>query len=163
MTHPLPRLKLEAAGFGLFIPVFFITSGLRFHLTALFSSASTIARVPLFMLALLAVRGVPALLYSPQIGRRQAVIAGMLQSTSLPFIVTATMIGQQIGVVSKPTAAGLIAAGLLSAIIFPVTGLSLLRRAPLPEPSPQAPSPAPPRRSSASMTPCYAGLPRPRG
>lgn len=128
MTHPLLRLKLEAAGFGLFIPVFFITSGLRFDLNALFSSASTVARVPLFLLALLAVRGIPALLYSSQIGRRQAAIAGLLQSTSLPFIVTATMIGQQIGVVSKPTAAGLIAAGLLSVIVFPVTGLSLLRR-----------------------------------
>jgi Kef-type K+ transport system membrane component KefB len=128
MTHPLLRLKLEAAGFGLFIPVFFITSGLRFDLNALFSSASTVARVPLFLLALLAVRGIPALLYSSQLGRRQAAIAGLLQSTSLPFIVTATMIGQQIGVVSKPTAAGLIAAGLLSVIVFPVTGLSLLRR-----------------------------------
>jgi Kef-type K+ transport system membrane component KefB len=128
MTHPLLRLKLEAAGFGLFIPVFFITSGLRFDLNALFSSASTVARVPLFLLALLAVRGIPALLYGSQIGRRQAAIAGLLQSTSLPFIVTATMIGQQIGVVSKPTAAGLIAAGLLSVIVFPVTGLSLLRR-----------------------------------
>jgi Kef-type K+ transport system membrane component KefB len=81
MTHPLLRLKLEAAAFGLFIPVFFITSGLRFDLNALFSSASTVARVPLFLLALLAVRGIPALLYSPQIGRRQAAIAGLLQST----------------------------------------------------------------------------------
>ncbi|MGB0096305.1 MAG: cation:proton antiporter [Solirubrobacteraceae bacterium] len=128
MTHPLLRLKLEAAGFGLFIPGFFIASGLRFDLNALFSSASTVARVPLFLLALLAVRGIPALLYSSQIGHRQAAIAGLLQSTSLPFIVTATMIGQQIGVVSKPTAAGLIAAGLLSVILFPLTGLSLLRR-----------------------------------
>ena len=128
MTHPLLRLKLEAAGFGLFIPVFFITSGLRFDLNALFSNASTVARVPLFLLALLAVRGLPALLYSSQIGRRQAAIAGLLQSTSLPFIVTATMIGQQIGVVSRPTAAGLIAAGLLSVIVFPVTGLAMLRR-----------------------------------
>ena len=144
MTHPLLRLKLEAAGFGLFIPVFFITSGLRFDLNALFSSASTVARVPLFLLALLAVRGIPALLYSSQIGRRQAAIAGLLQSTSLPFIVTATMIGQQIGVVSKPTAAGLIAAGLLSVIIFPVTGLSLLRRgAPAgTQPASSMPSPA---------------------
>ena len=143
MTHPLLRLKLEAAGFGLFIPVFFITSGLRFDLNALFSSVSTVARVPLFLLALLAVRGIPALLYSSQIGRRQAVIAGVLQSTSLPFIVTATMIGQQIGVVSKPTAAGLIAAGLLSVIVFPLTGLSLLRRgAPGAKPSSTTPSPA---------------------
>jgi Kef-type K+ transport system membrane component KefB len=128
MTHPLLRLKLEAAGFGLFIPVFFISSGLRFDLNALFSSASTIARVPLFLLALLVVRGLPGLLYGGIVGRRRAVIAGLLQATSLPFIVTATMIGQQIGVVAKPTAAGLIAAGLLSVVIFPVTGLALLRR-----------------------------------
>lgn len=128
MTHPQLRLKLEAAGFGLFIPVFFITSGLRFDLNALFSSASTVARVPLFLLALLLVRGLPGLLYTGVLGRRRAAIAGLLQATSLPFIVTATAIGQQLGVVSKPTAAGLIAAGLLSVIIFPVTGLALLRR-----------------------------------
>ncbi len=156
MTHPLLRLKLEAAGFGLFIPVFFITSGLRFDLNALFSSASTVARVPLFLLALLAVRGIPALLYSSQIGRRQAAIAGLLQSTSLPFIVTATMIGQQIGVVSKPTAAGLIAAGLLSVIVFPVTGLSLLRRgAPVgAEPVEAVPSPSGPILSAEDRTLC---------
>ena len=29
MTHPLFRRKLEAIGFGVFIPVFFVTSGLR--------------------------------------------------------------------------------------------------------------------------------------
>ena len=156
MTHPLLRLKLEAAGFGLFIPVFFITSGLRFDLNALFSSASTVARVPLFLLALLAVRGIPALLYSSQIGRRQAAIAGLLQSTSLPFIVTATMIGQQIGVVSKPTAAGLIAAGLLSVIVFPVTGLSLLRRgAPAgAEPVEAMPSPSGPILSAEDRALC---------
>ncbi len=142
MTHPQLRLKLEAAGFGLFIPVFFVTSGLRFDLNALFSSASTVARVPLFLLALLAVRGLPALLYSSQIGRHQAAIAGLLQSTTLPFIVTATMIGEQIGVVSKPTAAGLIAAGLLSVIVFPVTGLTLLRRG--------APAGLPPMRTMPS-------------
>ncbi len=158
MTHPLLRLKLEAAGFGLFIPVFFITSGLRFDLNALFSSASTVARVPLFLLALLAVRGIPALLYSPQIGRRRAVIAGLLQSTSLPFIVTATMIGQQIGVVSKPTAAGLIAAGLLSVVAFPVTGLTLLRRGAPTETSPAGamPSRAAPILSAEDRALCRA-------
>jgi hypothetical protein len=51
------------------------------------------------------------------------------QATSLPSIVAATTIGQQIEVVSKPTSAALIAAGLLSVIAFPAAGLSLLRRA----------------------------------
>jgi Kef-type K+ transport system membrane component KefB len=125
MTHPQLRLKLEAAGFGVFIPVFFITSGLRFDLGALFSSASTVARVPLFLLALLVVRGLPALLYGGE--RRETVAAALLQATSLPFIVTATMVGQQLGVVSRPTAAGLITAGLLSVVLFPVAALALLR------------------------------------
>src|SRR5436853_7630224 len=106
MTHPQFRLKLEAAGFGIFIPVFFVATGLRFDLNALFSSASTVARVPLFLLALLLVRGLPALLYGGLIGRQKAVIAGVLQATSLPFIVAATQIGVSLGVVSKASAAG---------------------------------------------------------
>ena len=128
MTHPQFRLKLEAVGFGVFIPVFFVTSGLRFDLNALFSSASTVARVPLFLLGLLLVRGLPAIAYTRLLGRSRAVIAGVLQATSLPFIVAATQIGVQIGVVTKASAAGLVAAGLLSVIIFPALGLVLLRR-----------------------------------
>jgi Kef-type K+ transport system membrane component KefB len=128
MTHPQFRLKLEAVGFGIFIPVFFVTSGLRFDLNALFSNASTVARVPLFLLALLLVRGVPAIAYTRLLGRSRALIAGVLQATSLPFIVAATQIGVQIGVVTKASAAGLVAAGLLSVIIFPALGLALLRR-----------------------------------
>src|SRR5919202_911570 len=63
VTHPLFHRKLEAAGFGVFVPFFFVTSGLKFDLDALFASAGTVARVPLFLAALLLVRGAPALLY----------------------------------------------------------------------------------------------------
>ena len=128
MTHPEFRVKLEAAGFGIFIPVFFVTTGLRFDVNALFASGSTVARIPLFLLALLIVRGVPALLYTPLVGRAKALVAGLLQATSLPFIVAATQIGLQLGVVTPASAAALIAAGLLSVVIFPAAGLSLLRR-----------------------------------
>ena len=140
MTHPQFRLKLEAVGFGVFIPVFFVTSGLRFDLNALFASGSTVARVPLFLLAIFVVRGLPAFVYVRLLGRSRSVIAGVLQATSLPFIVAATQIGLQLGVVSRASAAGLVAAGLLSVVISPALGLVLLRRgepraASRPEPS----------------------------
>src|SRR5436305_1601669 len=121
-------IVLVATSLGVIVPVFFVTSGLRFDLNALFSSASTVARVPLFLVALLLVRGLPAIAYTRLLGRPRAVIAGVLQATSLPFIVAATQIGVQIGVVTKASAAGLVAAGLLSVIIFPALGLVLLRR-----------------------------------
>jgi Kef-type K+ transport system membrane component KefB len=127
-THPEFRLKLEAVGFGVFIPVFFVTSGVTFDVSALFASGSTIARVPLFLLAILLARGLPALVYLRLLGRSRALIAGLLQATSLPFIVAATQIGLQLGIVSRASAAALVAAGLLSVVISPALGLVLLRR-----------------------------------
>ena len=129
MTHPQFRQKLEAVGFGVFIPVFFVTSGIRFDLAALFSSPATILRVPVFLVALLLVRGVPALLYRPLVGSRRAVVAGLLQATSLSFIVAASQIGMELGLITKATGAALIAAGLLSVLIFPLLALTILRRA----------------------------------
>src|SRR5947209_6589293 len=129
MTHPQFRQKLEAIGFGVFIPVFFVTSGIRFDLPALFSSPSTILRVPVFLVALLLVRGVPALLYRPLVGSRRAVVAGLLQATSLSFIVAASQIGLELGLITRATGAALIAAGLLSVLIFPLLALTILRRA----------------------------------
>ena len=128
MTHPELRVKLEAVGFGVFIPVFFVASGVRFDLDALFASASTVARVPLFLLAIYLARGLPALLYVGLLGRSRSVIAGVLQATSLTFIVAATQIGLELGVVSQASAAGLVAAGLLSVAISPTVGLVLLQR-----------------------------------
>jgi Kef-type K+ transport system membrane component KefB len=125
MTHPQFRLKLEAIGFGFFIPAFFVTTGVRYDLGALLASASTILMVPIFLAALLAVRGLPALLYRRLLGTRQAAIAGLLQATSLPFIVAATAIGLDLGVIDAATSAALIAAGLLSVVIFPAAGLAL--------------------------------------
>jgi Kef-type K+ transport system membrane component KefB len=128
MTHPALRQKLEAIGFGVFIPVFFITSGLQFDLAALISSPATLLRVPIFLAALLLVRGLPALLYRPLVGSRRSVVAGLLQATSLTFIVAASQIGLELGLITKATSAALIAAGLLSVLIFPLLALTLLRR-----------------------------------
>ena len=128
MTHPELRVKLEAIGFGVFIPIFFVASGVQFDLHALLASASTVARVPLFLLAIYLARGLPSLLYVGLLGRSRSLIAGVLQSTSLTFIVAATQIGLELGVVSRASAAGLVAAGLLSVAISPTVGLVLLRR-----------------------------------
>jgi Kef-type K+ transport system membrane component KefB len=129
MTHANFRVKLEAIGFGLFIPVFFVTSGIRFDLQALLDDPSNLAMVLIFLAALLAVRGLPAIAYRGFVGGRRASIAGVLQATSLPFIVAATAIGQELNLMDAAEASALIAAGLLSVLIFPISGLTLLKRA----------------------------------
>ncbi len=132
VTHPNFRIKLEAIGYGFVIPVFFVASGLRFDLRALLDSPSAIARVPLFLVALLLVRGLPAALYARTVGRRPAAAAGLLQATSLPFLVTATEIGVALGEITPVTGAALVSAGLLSVVIFPLVAVTLLREEPVP-------------------------------
>jgi Kef-type K+ transport system membrane component KefB len=127
-SHPHLRTKLEAIGYGFLVPVFFVASGLRLDLTGLLASPSAIARVPVFLVALLAVRGLAALPYLPVLGRRSTLAAALLQATSLPFIVTATQIGVVTGRMSAVTAAALVTAGLLSVLLFPAAALVLLRQ-----------------------------------
>jgi Kef-type K+ transport system membrane component KefB len=121
--------KLEGIGFGVFIPIFFVASGVSLDLDALFSSFDTIVLVPLTVIALLVVRGVPALIYGRFVPRRQALSAGLLQATSLSFVVAATQIGVEIGELEPAAAAGLVTGGVISVLIFPALALRLLRPA----------------------------------
>src|SRR5919198_1388913 len=129
-THPQFRVKLEGIGFGFLIPVFFVTSGLTFDLNQLTDHPATLLRVPLYLALLLVVRGLPALLYRSSLTGREAVAAGLLQASSLPFIVAATQIGLAVGAVTPANAAALVAAGLVSVLVYPVVALQLLPKTP---------------------------------
>ena len=129
MTHPKFRVKLEALGYGFLVPVFFVVSGVRFNLQALTGNPGNLRLVPLFLAVLLVVRGLPAWLYRSRVGTRHSVVAGLLQATSLPFIVAATQIGIELGKLDQATGAALVAAGLLSVLLFPLAALTILRGA----------------------------------
>lgn len=77
MTHPRFHEKLEAVGFGVFVPFFFVASGVQLDLGALRASGTALALVPLFLAALLVVRGAPVLLYG--LDRSRAAAAALLQ------------------------------------------------------------------------------------
>jgi Kef-type K+ transport system membrane component KefB len=126
-THPQLRVKLEGAGYGFFIPVFMVYSGLRFDVDALLASPRSLALAPIALAAIVLVRALPAaLVYRRVLGARAAVGAGLLLATSLPVIVAATQIGVEVGSIGAGTSAALIAAGLLSVTIMPPAARAVL-------------------------------------
>jgi Kef-type K+ transport system membrane component KefB len=128
MTHAFFHRKLESAGFGVFVPFFFVSTGMGLDVGALFASSSALLRVPLFLAALLVVRGAPAVLYRPLAERTSQLVAGgLLQATSLSIPVVAGQIGVSLGLIRPVTYVALVAAGLLSVVVFPIVSLSLLR------------------------------------
>ena len=128
MTHAFFHGKLQAAGFGVFIPFFFVSTGINLDVTSLFHSTSALSRVPLFLAALLVVRGLPALLYRSFADRASQVLAGgLLQATSLSIPVVAGQIGVDLDLIRPENYVALVAAGLLSVIVFPLVALTLMR------------------------------------
>lgn len=127
MRHAYFHRKLEAAGFGVFIPFFFVSTGIELDVASLFASGSALARVPLFLAALLAVRALPALLSRGFGGSSQVAAAGLLQATSLSIPVVAGQIGVELGLITPTNYVALVAAGLISVIVFPLAALTLLR------------------------------------
>lgn len=126
-SHPHFRTKLEALGYGFLIPVFFVASGLRLDLAGLLDDPESLLQVPALAVALLMVRGLPAVLLARRHDSRSIAAVGLLQATSLPFLVTAGQIGVDTGTLSSTTAAALVCAGLVSVVVYPAVALGLLR------------------------------------
>lgn len=122
------RHKLEGIGFGFFVPIFFVATGLSFPVDQLFSDWSTALRVPLFFGMLLVARGLAVVVLRRDLTRAEMVPSALLLATSLSFIVVATQIGVDLGELKPINAASLVAAGMLSVLVFPAVALRLLGR-----------------------------------
>ncbi len=123
--------KIEAVGFGFLVPFFFINTGITFDLDALLSSTRALILLPVFVVLLLIIRGLPGLLTAPRgsVGADKRAIV-LFCATGLPIIVAVTAIGVDSGDLASGTAAALVGAGMLSVLLFPVLGLREHRKAP---------------------------------
>ena len=114
-------------GYGFFIPVFFVSSGMGLDLGSIVDAP---ARLVVFFLLLLAVRGLPSLfLYRRELVLRQRVQMMLLTATSLPLLVALAAIGLDSGHMLPENAAALVGAGVLSVMVFPGLAVALNRAA----------------------------------
>ena len=116
--------KLDAVAFGFLVPIFFIDTGIDFDLGALTSSPSALAMLPLFVILLLIVRGLPSMLAAPArstFAEKRAIM--LFGATGLPIIVAVTAIGRDQGFISSGISSALVGAGMLSVLLFPLLAL----------------------------------------
>jgi len=125
--------KLTAVAFGVFIPFFFVMSGMALDVDALFASASGVLKLLLFFVLFLVVRGTPAiLLYRGVLPLREDRMAlALFTATQLPLVVAITTVAVDAGQMRSSTAAALVGAGALSTLAGPLHGLRMRRIAAL--------------------------------
>ncbi|HVO53968.1 MAG TPA: cation:proton antiporter [Solirubrobacterales bacterium] len=120
--------KLTAIGFGFFVPFFFVVSGIELDLAAL-GSARALLNLAIFFAGFLVVRGTPALLlYAGVLDLRDRFALALYSATELPLIVAIATIAIAAGHMETATGASLIAAGMLSTLVFPLAAARLRAR-----------------------------------
>ena len=119
--------KLDAVGYGFFIPVFFVSSGMGLDLRSI---ADAPARLVVFFLLLLVVRGLPSfIVYRHDLLVRERAQMTVLTATSLPLLVALSAVGLDSGQMLPENAASLVGAGVLSVMILPGVAVALNRNA----------------------------------
>jgi Kef-type K+ transport system membrane component KefB len=127
-TREIPAFdsKLNAVAFGVFVPFFFVVSGMKLDVSALFASVSGVLKLLLFFLLFLVVRGTPALLlYRGVLDARERAALAFMSSTQLPLVLAITTLAVELGHMRASTAAALVGAAVLSTLVFPILGLRM--------------------------------------
>lgn len=117
---PVLREKLDAIGYGFFIPIFFIMVGVKFDLPALLASNSPWATVGVLVATAFGVKLVGALVFRLAFGWRETAGAAALLSARLSLIIAVAAIGVEIGVISPALNAAIILVAIISCLFAPV-------------------------------------------
>ena len=115
------RHKLDAIGFGFFIPLFFIVVGVRFDLNAFFEEPSAWILIPILLVGAFAIKLLATLVFRLSFSWRKTLSSGLLLSARLSLIIAASSIGLQMGAISESTNAAIILIAALTATIAPLS------------------------------------------
>lgn len=118
--------KLEAIGYGFFIPLFFVCSGANINPVAIIEKPVLFV---VFIIALMLVRFLPVLLFTNissatrKLPIAQKIEISFYSTTALPLIVAVTNIAVNSDIMSQLNASVLVAAGAVTVFLMPLLSL----------------------------------------
>jgi len=114
------REKLDAIGYGFFIPIFFIMVGARFDVTVLFRTEGALLLLPVLIIAAYVIKLLPALLFRVLFSWRESIAAGFLLSSRLSLIIAAAALAFKIGAISEAVNANLLLVAMVTCTVSPL-------------------------------------------
>ncbi|MBN2408746.1 MAG: cation:proton antiporter [Candidatus Aminicenantes bacterium] len=114
------RLNLDAIGFGFFIPIFFITVGIRFNFPALLQNRDAWVLTPLLLGSAYVIKILPSLLFKFSFSWKETFGAGFLLSSRLSLIIAAAGIGLKLGVIGEAANAAFILIAAFTSTVSPL-------------------------------------------
>ncbi|MDN6641520.1 MAG: cation:proton antiporter [Tetragenococcus sp.] len=112
--------KLDAIGYGFFIPFFFILTGVKLDLSSMFSSSETLILIPLFLTAFLLAK-LPAYFIFRKLFTPSNALGGVfLSETTITLVLPALNVAEKLDVINSQQSGAFILSGILTCLLGPL-------------------------------------------
>jgi Kef-type K+ transport system membrane component KefB/Trk K+ transport system NAD-binding subunit len=112
--------RLEAFGFGFFIPVFFILVGATLELQALYEAPESLLLLPVLLLISIAIKVLSVMPLKKYFSWRELLGGGMLLNTHLSLEIAVAVIGIRVGLMDAAANVTVILFALLTVLFMPL-------------------------------------------
>jgi len=112
--------KLDAIGYGFFIPIFFVMVGARVDFAAMREAGGALWLVPLLVAIAFLVKLLPALLFRAVVTWREAIAGGLLLSSRLSLIIAAASIALSLRLITSATNSALVLVAVVTCTLSPI-------------------------------------------
>lgn len=126
--RPRPELlnKLDAIGYGLLIPVFFIKTGAEFDFRTVLSDGKALLLLPVLLIFAYIAKVIPALVFKKYFGWKETISAGFLLTSNLSLTLAIALTAYRERILSESFYSTFLLFAIATCIISPVLALHFL-------------------------------------
>ena len=112
--------KLDSIGYGIFIPYFFIITGVKLNIPSLLASPKTLILIPLFFIAFIVAK-LPAYFgYRTRFSKGNSRAAAILSTTTITLVLATLTVAEELNAITPQQSGAFILAGILTCIFAPI-------------------------------------------
>ena len=112
--------KLTSIGYGFFIPIFFIMTGVKLNLRSLLVHPKSLILLPILILFLFLAKVPVALVYAQKFGSRNGIAGGFLTATTITIVLPTLAVARKLNVITRLQSDVFILAAVIVCILCPI-------------------------------------------
>lgn len=112
--------KLTSIGYGFFIPIFFIMTGVKLNLRSLLAHPKSLILLPILVLFLFLAKAPVALVYAQKFGSRNGIAGGFLTATTITIVLPTLAVARKLNVITRLQSDVFILAAVIVCILCPI-------------------------------------------
>ncbi len=122
LLSPDPEMvkKLDAFGYGFFIPIFFVMVGAKMDLRDAVTDPKILLLIPLLLITMYVVKIIPTLLLRKWYAWDKVLSSGVLLSSKLTLVIAATSIGTKMSILTPRESSAFILVSVVTSILSPI-------------------------------------------